>query len=786
MALNLLPNPGNRGVKYDLLSKPAEVVDRDHLSKYFVLSEFNPKFTSGKNSFQVNGSVFLEPNTEILVECLDSVGENLYIEMARSTEKSPAQNYAYKESTAYILSVHVYGDTADGIGKLILYGTLRGSQKHVIWSSAITIDKTLKNVSKVRFYKRPSIEIESLLVPTLSDAVASSLNAAITFTGSFTGLPVTPTKGTNYNTVNRRNIDTDYRIIINQPTIGRSNTGSDAANSQMINSTIVLNINSIQDPSSEKNITPSATQSFIVKDVFNNKTIQIADPYVYTDTKNNRVVSLITNGWFTLIYPFVSYNQDSSSYKTSYIGSETVIMRSSYADITYRNIKTFSGNVARHKVYRKSLLSNADFQIIADEPLFINEFLKDSVTQNKYYEKMGVFYSPNHVRRYWITSSNDLTLTHTPDVIINSMKIDANTDLDYVSASYVIVKNDSEPINRSASYVPYDAESYLASSGSSYDSNFIPLKKDVQYILSLNTILEKKNNEDESKLEFYFTSSMSASRQEPTFTERNGILLGTIKATSVGVTKRNALNQVFFFTPISDLYGTLTVVPYKCKATLWNVSLRAYGDDGISPDVFTSRISWPVSIGNETYEVKAELFDINSSLIYSELQTLQNFDESGDSLIPYIPSSGVYSGSFGDAFISGSLVVSKSFYIWPNHGASPSPGPASFTITSDGQMIAPEMESCFATIDGTAVASGSRFIRNAGPGHSTPYKVCQTNVVQIRHDQQYIYLCTASAITPSLSNLVLTKKSLASEYEAGSGYGRRVYVDAAGVVQTES
>ena len=130
MALNLLPNPGNKGVRYGLLTKPSEVIDNSHLSKYFVLSEFNPKFTAGKNSFQINGSVFLEPNSEILIECIDSSGENLYIEMAR-TSKAPAKNYVYKESTSFVLAIHVYGDTSDGIGKLILYGTLRGSKKHV-------------------------------------------------------------------------------------------------------------------------------------------------------------------------------------------------------------------------------------------------------------------------------------------------------------------------------------------------------------------------------------------------------------------------------------------------------------------------------------------------------------------------------------------------------------------------------------------------------------------------------------------------------------------------------
>jgi hypothetical protein len=47
--------------------------------------------------------------------------------------------------------------------------------------------------------------------------------------------------------------------------------------------------------------------------------------------------------------------------------------------------------------------------------------------------------------------------------------------------------------------------------------------------------------------------------------------------------------------------------------------MRVYGDDGFSPDVFISRIPWPISVANETYQIKSELFDINHQLVYSDL-----------------------------------------------------------------------------------------------------------------------------------------------------------------------
>jgi hypothetical protein len=785
MALNLLPNPGNKGVRYGLLTKPAEVIDNSHLSKYFVLSEFNPKFTAGKNSFQINGSVFLEPNSEILIECIDSSGENLYIEMAR-TSKAPAKNYVYKESTSFVLAIHVYGDTSDGIGKLILYGTLRGSKKHVRWYSNISIDKTLGNISKVRFYKKPTIDIQSLQVPVVSTAVASTLKT-VTLTGQFHGSPVNPIKDTNYNTVNKRNIDIDYRIILDTPPIDRYSDASGSANVQMGRSTVDLTINTIQEPFSNKNITPANTkESFTVKDIFNNSTIQISDPYVYTDTKKNKVVVPIINGSYSITFPYISYNTATSSYLTTNLDGVETIVRESNADITYRNIKTFSGYVARHKVYRKSLLSNSDFQIVTDEPLYINEFLRDNLTQNKFYELLGKFYNPDHIRRYWFTSSNDITMSHVPDIRSDSVKIDCpNTDT-INGSSYVIVKNDSSTVGKDATYKPYNETEYLASSGSFYDSNFIPVKKDVEYILSFNAIMEKNNTETDAKVEFYYTSSVTASRQETTFSEKNGILIGTIKSTQPGATNKNITNQIFFFTPHSDLYGTLTIVPYKCKVTLWDMSFRVYGDAGISPDVFTTRIAWPISVANENFDIKAELFDINSNLIYSELRTFQNFDISGSSLVPYIPGSGIFIPGSKDVFISGSLYVSQSFYIWPNYGKL-GVDPVLF-IDTRGQLYMPEMDSCVApptpTVDNPI--SASRFVRIQGATYQ--HKLCRSNIVNIEHDSEYMYLSTGSMVgtIPVNTDEVSTKKSLVSEYIAGSGYGRRVFIDSLGVVQTES
>jgi len=767
MALNLLNSFEKRGVKYNLENQPAQVIDSDYLSKYFVVSEFNPTFTAGKNSISFNGSGFLMPNTEIYVECLDSAGNNLFIDLAKTSDIS-GKAYAYKESSAFIVAIHVYNDTADGIGKLILYGTLSDGNR-VRWMRNVFIDKTLINTSKVRFYQKPLLEVTAINVPILSSAVTTTLLRPTILSGRLHSLAIDPPTDTNLASINKRNVDVDYRLIIDNPVATRTSIDYTVCNSQMLRSPIDLKINTIQQPFSNQEISPTInTASFIISNVINNSTIQIDTPYSYPDSKNNNAVTNITNASFTVEYPFVDYNNTTASYQTTTISGITYILQNSYADIVYRNIRSFTGYIARHKIYRKSLLFNADFSLVSDEPLFINELMRDNLTQNKFYELLGKFYNDLHIGRYWFTSSANLTLTHTPDVYIDSMLVGSPNYSALSGSDYIMVKNDSTQGNRNATYIPFVESEFLATSGSSYDSNFINLKANVQYLIQIDATVLKDESETEAALEFYFTSSVPAARLENEFTETRGIKLARLEADTKGSTI-NFDKELFFFTPSNDLYGTMVIFPYKCQSYLKNISFRVYGDDGISPDVFETRIPWPISVANEIYEIKAELFDVNHNLVYSDLRTLQNFDPSGSSLVSSIPDFGS-----GSATISGSLTVGGGITV--THGN---------VVVSLGNLIVPNM----ADRPGIPPLSQSRMIAVRGDaGATTKGEIVASNIVDIYHDDMYLTLVTGSIyslVDPSVvtNNPVSARHSLATQYTPIAG--RKIYW-AAGIKQTEN
>ena len=107
-----------------------------------------------------------------------------------------------------------------------------------------------------------------------------------------------------------------------------------------------------------------------------------------------------------------------SNYKHRW--SRFILLFNHMQDITYRNIRPFSGYVARHRIYRKSLVSNTDYEIIADEPIVANEMLKDPLTHNQFYNTLGHFYNQKHLTHYWFTSSNNISMQYTPDLAIDS------------------------------------------------------------------------------------------------------------------------------------------------------------------------------------------------------------------------------------------------------------------------------------------------------------------------------------------------------------------------------
>jgi hypothetical protein len=632
----LLSNLGKRGVNLNLLTMKVDIEDTTYLSKYFAVSEFNTIFTAGKNSIAFNGSSLLKSGSEIQVQCLDSHGNSLYLEYPKSKTQ-------FIDVANFVIALHVYNENYNGPGKLILVGT--STKGEIIrWTSNISIDKTLPNISKTRFYSTPTIEARPLLYPVIDSAEAIKLTSTIIFTGSFYSNALVPNRDTLQSYINPKKMDTDYRLFYNDPntTLQPKTYPTTSFNTQMEGQTISIITSIIQQPFSYVENIIQTSASFTIKKVIDDTSIQLSEPFFFTVGKDN-VVSNINLGQFTSSYKWVAYNTGADIYLSYPEKGNTIYFKESYAEVVYRNIRTFSGFVARHKLYRKSLIYPGDYTLISDEPLGIRELLVDPITPNKTYALMGEFYNQHHINKYWFTSSNSMGLSHSVSPYINAMTIGKTNQSSFDEldgTKYVIVKSDSIVTFTTPNdevYRPYNETEFNDLQGLSYNSNFIDLKAGSLYVLSMNLSIEKELTNPNAKLSFYFTSSTPNITKEKTFIPTFGMKLGEFEISDYVSVKNYSDKQMLYFTPLEDYYGTMVIVPYQCTTTLSNISLGVYGDYGFSPDTLVTKIPFNVKVAGELFQLKAELFDINSTLVYSDLKIVQAFDANGESLVTYIP-----------------------------------------------------------------------------------------------------------------------------------------------------
>lgn len=752
MAQQLLSSFGKKGVDLGLNTMQVDIDDTTYLSKYFAIAEFNPVFTGGKNPVAFNGTPFLKEGSEIQVQCLDSNGNSLYIERPKSTTQ-------FTDVAKFIISIHVYNETYNGAGKLIMVGT---STKNEIvrWQADITIDKTVQNASKVRFFNKPTLEARSLIYPVVDTNIGSSLTYQYLLTGSFTAFAADPKRDTNRKYINPKKTDVDYRVVMSVSDADSAATlyPTTSFNSQMEGQSFSLSAKNIQYPYSYIDRSTTATGSFKVKKVIDSKTLQLNEAFFYPFAQN-QVVTNINYGTFSASYKWVAYNTASDAYQKYYpLSGSPIFIKESYAEIVYRNLKPFSGFIARHKLYRKSLVYPGDFQLIADEPLGAFELLTDPITSNKTYSQIGSFYNQSHINKYCFvsTGSVSLALSHSVKPHINAMTIAAPQGTWPDGNSFVMIKAASDGTVNNAIYSPYNSSSFNSLTGSSYNSNFVNLKAGALYVLSMNVVMEKPKLSTTSKVSVYFTSSIDAITREKDYIFPFGLKLGDVSTKEETTVKNFHDKQMLFFTPNEDYYGTLVIVPTDCNVTISELSLKVYGDYGFSPDILFSKIPFRVNVPNEGFILKAELFDVNSTLVYSDLQTIQSFDTNGESLFVYIANSNLDPTKV--QFVSGSLTVSQSIFL-------------------------PNLPSC--------PTLNTRLVGWTVPTHTPPLntegQLCYTNIDKLKIDSvaggtsvvgDYLTLGTLAF---SGSNLVESVASaLSIKYDGSTNKGRKIIINVSG------
>jgi len=516
-------------------------------SEYFRITELQETFTGGKNGFLIEGSEHLKETTEVKIEILDVEGNPIYFEPGNGIPE-------YYEGLSKPISIHVYDDTPIGIGKVTILGELKTyindlgavvdvpeewkGVYNVKWQRDVQINKNISNESTVRFYRRPLVAIGEIVKPIFSKIINDSED-----TGSINGFPLQPPLGQN---LSEWGAGTNYLL---QRTSGTFDVDVDE------------NLITITSGSST-NIVHTAT----IVEVLNDTDLVIDKPFV---DSNGKVAN------FSSFTGSVAY-QDITN---ETIGETSIT--GSFAKIDITQLKTFIGDVARVKIFRKSRNAVGDFQFVQEAKLESQELLKDVLTVTDTEVFFGKF-TDDVLSNYWISSSNDHPISTNSSILSRAARIDYNN-----SAGGTQQLITSQSIN---------------------------VSKDVEYTLEFKTLISGSISTDKNIRAFFSSSD---------FTQDFLTVSGSTSFNSKQDISQNIIAQ-------NSGSAKLVIEVSGDDWYISNVSLRNAQDTSFSPDEFTIIQDIPRKTATETFDFRFEFYDVNNNFIPVDVTATKEFDGGND------------------------------------------------------------------------------------------------------------------------------------------------------------
>ena len=540
--------------------------DTERDSIYFNITELESTLTGGKNAFLFEGSECFAKGSNIRFEALDVEGNTLFIEPGKKFGKT------FREGTSIVIAIHVYDDTPIGLGSLSILGELESyfdedgnkvpipeefrGRPNIRWTQSFKINPKLPNKTPVRFFKRPTFSVTEIEKPLLIKD-----NMTLSKSGSIVGIPEIPDSGSDFSTWTA---PSQYRIKLQE--------GNKFTQSMDENTTLVVS---------------DLGYSSSVLEVLNEDEMLVRKPYLV----DNIVQS----------FSPVSYSMDFESIEDATINSGSSII-ASYAEIRLENLKTFTGDVARIKIFRKSRNDLGDFQVVQENKLDATELLRDFSVPNRTVINYGKLRRENIVSEagdvYYTTSSG--VLIHNKH-LINALDIGANQSIESAGTigEFEIV------------------------SGSEYSFSYV-----TRYSGSGAT-------SDSDSLRFLLVTS-SNNTGTPIYTSQSiDLVTGSTELNPSGISNHNRVVKNFD-----------ALVSGKCQIRVEantdtstgrflfsKLSLKNAEESSYSPDEYTAIVDIPRKNPTEQFDFRVEFYDINNNFIPIKVEQSVPFTKGNQSRI---------------------------------------------------------------------------------------------------------------------------------------------------------
>lgn len=572
---------------------------------YFNLSQVPDVLTSGRNTFLIggaatqNGTKTLVAGSVIKLEILDVNGNPIFL--------TPVPNYT--EGNSDVVSIEIYaGSTPPGPAVLTILGQayldpdgnvitdpMWTDAYNVKWQKTFSVQPYAPNNNKIRFFNIPTLNVTEQLGPY---RVATTGSSVTINTGLVNGVILSP-NSPNYLGVPATTLQASG-FVFTTPMIG--GTFSAVVSGAVFSSSIVSLYNS-----GTALLTSSITGG------------------------NGQVVPFTTTNFGINFTAATTY-------------SITAVTRS-YANATLTNLNTFSGEVARAKIYATSLDQPGNPQQIADISVEENELtVTESIATANMQLSLGRNLTPFIIGQYWEFGSAFFTGTvgylgpyngqaPTSD---NTLWTASYSSQYIMDAAHLLEATGVPPNHTGSLNFFYSNTSFFAAKAWIGIAQDIPFDPNSEYTLSCSLFCAISGSAGTTLNHGYIEAYLFG----PAFPTRSGqynamlssppgpdspyghlISSWYVQSSSVQPTFERFDSQDINFVPLASGTARLRFVIYGGDWHISNVAIYAGTDIGYNANTVNVVAPMPTTIPRfSQIQFKAELYDVNNNLVALDIE----------------------------------------------------------------------------------------------------------------------------------------------------------------------
>tara|TARA_R100000664_G_scaffold10930_1_gene17918 strand:+ start:98 stop:5956 length:5859 start_codon:yes stop_codon:yes gene_type:complete len=591
-------------------------------SQYFNVFDFPDNLPKGSSSFLIDGSDLLKDEVELKVEIIDSSGNVVFT--------TPIPNYL--EGTSRRISIEIYDDVAPGPAFLYIVGELDPTRTNVPQSfrdvynirykRPIYINTSIVNTEPIIFYGQPTINVNEIVKGHIDDVRATAITTTSTITGSvslevesgFTPVTIpTETADDFFSDIeDRTSVGFENEIFSKRPKnkkdavrgkgLGKgggkgkstkSNTAwslnvvemekgadndLDKITSDLVGAEITftrpdLLIDSEKFPSNQYTI--PTTFSTKISEVINNTTFKTKDAFEVTKNNGQKEFASIPASSSGVTIKYETFSEETTS--------ETFFR--SFADITVGNLRTFSGDVYKAKVFTKDNGTLGDFEEIYDNVVESQQVLVDTLSPTGFRD-IGFFHTQSIIDNQWTTGSITTVVTQDDEFLIDGALISGSNGALGVSDVFTT-------------------------------SQSFSLQNNVPYTLEFNTFFFKADKKDvdgnisqQAKMNVYLTGSAI------TGTEEDDFYLGEVDI-PLNSNNQGKIENVFNTFNSSKTGAPETQVKFEVESgrfVIQDVKLRPYSQTNFNPDFFRALTPMPrPTRRGDNFDFLVKFYDANNN-----------------------------------------------------------------------------------------------------------------------------------------------------------------------------